>query len=161
MKLKTFVVCSACLSFALLSSCATSTAASSETASTASASTAAPAGKSLYDRLGGMDAIKAVVSDFVDAQAADPKLTHFYAKTDVKYLKGQLSDMLCQASGGPCKYTGMDMKDAHDGRKVQTADFDTTVGHLVDVLNKYKVPAQEQKELLALLGPLKPDIVEK
>ena len=152
MSVKTFVACCACLSLlAVLPSCATT-------------STPAPdkpaGGKSLYDRLGGMDAIKAVVSDFVDAQASDPKLQHFYAKTDTKYLKGQLSDFVCSASGGPCKYTGMDMKDAHDSRQVHEEDFNVTVGHLVDVLNKYKVPEAEQKELLGLLGPLKPDIVE-
>jgi hemoglobin len=122
---------------------------------------AAAGGKSLYDRLGGMDAIKAVINDFIDAQAADPKLARFYAKTDTKYLKGQISDFVCTATGGPCKYAGMDMKDAHDGRHVKEADFNVTVGHLVDTLNKYKVPEAEQKELLALLGPLKPDIVEK
>jgi hemoglobin len=159
--LKTFAVLCACLSFALFSSCATSTAAGPETGATTSGAAAAPAGKSLYDRLGGMDAIKAVVNDFIDAQAADPKLAHFYAKTDTKYLKGQISDMLCAASGGPCKYTGMDMKDAHEGRKVKTADFETTVGHLVATLNKYKVPQKEQDEVLAVLGPLKKDIVQE
>jgi hemoglobin len=154
--MKKLVACCACLSLlAVLPSCATT-------------STPAPApvpdkpagGKSLYERLGGMDAIKAVISDFIDAQASDPKLHHFYEKTDTKYLKGQISDFVCQAAGGPCKYTGMDMKDAHDGRHVHEEDFNVTVGHLVDVLNKYKVPDAEQKELLALLGPLKPDIVE-
>jgi hemoglobin len=156
---KTLAVRCACLALlAVLSSCATTP---------APAAAAAPmpdkpaGGKSLYDRLGGMDAIKAVVSDFIDTQAADPKLQHFYAKTDTKYLKGQISDFICQASGGPCKYTGMDMKDAHDGRHVHEADFNVTVGNLVSVLNKYKVPDAEQKELLALLGPLKPDILEK
>jgi len=157
---KTFAACCALSAAVLLSSCAT-TPAAADTASTASTSSGATAGKSLYERLGGMDAIKAVVSDFIDAQAADPKLAHFYAKTDTKYLKGQISEMLCAASGGPCKYTGMDMKDAHEGRKVKTPDFETTVGHLVATLNKYKVPEQEQKELLALLGPLKKDIVQE
>jgi len=153
--MKTFVACCFCLSLiAVLPSCAT-------TSTPAPAPDKPAAGKSLYDRLGGMDAIKAVVSDFIDAQASDPKLQHFYAKTDTKYLKGQITDFVCQAAGGPCKYTGMDMKDAHDGRHVHDEDFGVTVGHLVDVLNKYKVPEAEQKELLALLGPLKPDIVEK
>ena len=159
--MKTFVACCALSAAVLLSSCATTPAAGADTASTASTASGATAGKSLYERLGGMDAIKAVVNDFIDAQAADPKLAHFYAKTDTKYLKGQISDMLCSASGGPCKYTGMDMKDAHEGRNVKTADFETTVGHLVATLNKYKVPEQEQKELLALLGPLKKDIVKE
>jgi hemoglobin len=153
--MKTLVACCACLSLLVLPSCATTSTPAPEPEKPA------PGGKSLYERLGGMDAIKAVVSDFVDAQAADPKLQHFYAKTDTKYLKGQISDFVCSASGGPCKYTGMDMNDAHDGRHVKEADFNTTVGHLVDVLNKYKVPEPEQKELLALLGPLKPSIVEK
>ena len=159
--MKTLAICCACVSFALLSSCATSTAAGSDTASTSAGAAAAPAGKSLYERLGGLDAIKAVVNDFIDAQASDPKLAQFYVKTDTKYLKGQITDMLCAASGGPCKYTGMDMKDAHDGRKVKSGDFETTVGHLVATLNKYKVPEQEQKEILALLGPMKKDIVQE
>jgi len=153
MKTKTFLACCAGL---FLFACATTS-----TPALAPAPDKPAGGKSLYDRLGGMDAIKAVVSDFIDTQASDPKLHHFYEKTDTKYLKGQMVDFLCQATGGPCKYTGMDMKDAHDGRHVHDEDFGETVGNLVGVLNKYKVPDAEQKELLALLGPLKPDVLEK
>jgi hemoglobin len=117
--------------------------------------------KSLYDRLGGVEAIKAVVSDFIDRQAADPRLSRFYVKTDTKYLKGQISDMLCEVTGGPCKYTGMSMPDAHEGRDVGDADWNAMVENLVATLDHFKVPAQEKQELMGLLGPLKDQIVAK
>jgi len=148
---------SVCLVTFALMSCAHS--GSTETGTASAGATASPSGKSLYDRLGGMDAIKAVVDDFINSTAADPKVNKFFAHTDAAHLKGQISEMLCQATGGPCKYTGMSMKDAHAGRKIASGDFDVVAGHLVDTLNKLKVPEQEQKDLLAIVAPLKSDIV--
>lgn len=154
-------VFSACLIFSavLLQSCATATAASDTSSATAGATAASS--KSLYERLGGMDAIKAVVSDFIDSTASDPRVSNFFGKTDAKYLKGQISDLLCEASGGPCKYTGMSMKDAHSGRGIQGAHFDVVAEHLVKTLDKYKVPEKEKSEVLALVGPMKGDIAEQ
>ncbi|HKW80234.1 MAG TPA: group 1 truncated hemoglobin [Casimicrobiaceae bacterium] len=115
--------------------------------------------KSLYERLGGKDAIVAVVDDFVGNVAADNRINHFFAKTDIPRLKKNLVDQICQATGGPCVYTGRDMVTAHSGMGVSNADFDALVGDLVKTLDKFKVPEKEKGELLAILGPMRPQIV--
>lgn len=124
-------------------------------------STAAPKdGKSLYDRLGGKPAITAVVDQFVANVAADKRINGRFAATDIPKLKRHLVDQVCAASGGPCTYTGRDMKTTHAGMKITQAEFDALVQDLVSSLDKFKVPAQEKSELLGLLGPMKKDIVE-
>ena len=117
--------------------------------------------KSLYERLGGKDAITAVVDDFVGRVAADTRINSFFATTDIPGLKRNLVNQICAASGGPCTYTGRDMKTAHRGMGVTNAHFDALVGDLVTTLNKFKVPEQEKNELLAALGPMRADIVER
>ena len=115
--------------------------------------------KSLYDRLGGKEAITAVVDDFVANVAADNRINGFFAKTDIPRLKRNLVDQICQATGGPCTYAGRDMKTAHKGMGITDADFNALVQDLQKSLNKFKVPDKEQGELLGILGSLKPQIV--
>ena len=117
--------------------------------------------KSLYDRLGGKKAITSVVDEFVSNVAADTAINHFFAHTDINHLKVMLVDQICEATGGPCKYKGKDMKSAHRGMGVATSDFNALVGDLVKALNKFKVPEKEKNELLGALGPMQKDIVEK
>jgi hemoglobin len=120
----------------------------------------APATKSLYDRLGGKDAITAVVDDFVGNVAADKRINKFFAKTDIKKLKGNLVDQISVATGcTTCKYTGKEMKPAHAGMKITEADFNALVEDLVKSLDKFKVPAKEKGELLTPLAAMKGDIV--
>ncbi|HEX7272107.1 MAG TPA: group 1 truncated hemoglobin [Casimicrobiaceae bacterium] len=115
--------------------------------------------KSLYDRLGGKEAITAVVDDFVANVAADKRINGFFAKADIPRLKRNLVDQICQATGGPCTYTGKDMKTAHKGMGITDTDFNALVEDLKKSLDKFKVPAKEQGELLGALGSLKPQIV--
>ena len=117
--------------------------------------------KSLYDRLGGKTAITAVVDDFVGRVAGDTRINGKFANANIPRLKSMLVDQICQASGGPCTYTGRDMKSTHAGMGVSSSDFDALVGDLVATLNKFKVPEREKNELLGALGPMKGDIVEK
>ena len=122
--------------------------------------------KSLYSRLGGKKAIVAVVDEFVSRVAADARINAFFAATAanparLKAFKGKLVDQICMASGGPCKYTGKNMKAAHAGMGVSGADFDALVGDLVGALDKFKVGPHEKDQLLGVLGPMKTDIVEK
>jgi hemoglobin len=117
--------------------------------------------KSLYDRLGGKPAITAVVDDFVGRVAADNRVNGKFANANIPRLKLMLVDQICQASGGPCTYTGRDMKSAHAGMGVTGAEFDALVGDLVATLSKFKVGEREKNELLGALGPMKKDIVEK
>jgi len=121
---------------------------------------------SLYMRLGEKKAITAVVDEFVARVAADKRINSFFAQTAadparLKAFKGKLVDQICMASGGPCKYTGKDMKSAHSGMGVSGADFDALVEDLVAALDKFKVAAHEKDQLVGALGPMKTDIVEK
>jgi hemoglobin len=116
--------------------------------------------KPLYDRLGGKDAITAVVKDFVEQRVAkDDRINAFFKNTDIPDLESKLADQICQASGGPCNYTGKDMKTAHASMKVKDADFNALVEDLKASLDHFKVPAREQQELLGALAPMHDDIV--
>lgn len=117
--------------------------------------------QSLYNRLGGKPLITAVVDDFVARVIADRRINRFFANTDVPPFKAKLVDQICEDSGGPCKYTGKDMKTAHAGMGVANTDFDALVEDLVTTLDKFKVPAKEKGELLGVLGPMRKDIVSK
>ena len=116
--------------------------------------------KSLYDRLGGKPAITTVVDQFVVNVANDKRINERFATTDIHRLKKNLIDQVCMASGGPCTYTGRDMKTTHTGMRITTAYFNALVEDLVASLDKVKVPEAEKKELLGILGPMKKDIVE-
>lgn len=116
--------------------------------------------KPLYDRLGGKPAITAVVDDFVGRVAANNRINGKFANTNILRLKMLLVEQICQASGGPCTYTGRSMKATHAGMGVSSGDFDALVSDLITTLNKFKVPEREKNELLGALGPMKSDIVE-
>jgi len=120
--------------------------------------------KSLYQRLGGYDAIAAVVDDFFGSMMKDPQLSKFFAGhgNDSKGRVRQLTvDFICKAAGGPCVYTGRGMKIVHTGMGISQSDWDVSVKHLVATLDKFKVPQKEKDEVLAMISGLKGDIVEK
>jgi hemoglobin len=119
----------------------------------------APPQKSLYERLGGKPAIQAVVDDFIGNVAADNRINGFFANTNIPRLNSMLVNQICEATGGPCKYTGRDMKSAHAGMGVTEAHFNALVEDLVKSLNKFNVPEKEKNELLNALASMKGDIV--
>ena len=121
----------------------------------------ASAQKSLYERLGGQEAIVAVVEDFVGNVAADKRINHFFSNADPKRVKAKLVEQICAGTGGPCKYTGRDMKSVHKGMGISEDDWKAMVQDLNKSLRKFKVPKQEQGELMAVIAPTKKDIVEK
>lgn len=122
------------------------------------------AGKSLYDRLGGQAAIEAVVGDFLGRLAADTRISNEKVKArlaaiHLPSLKTHFINLVCEASGGPCKYSGRDMTMAHTGLNITAREFDLTIEDLVATLHKFQVGEREQQELLGVLGPMKKDIV--
>ena len=124
--------------------------------------TMGPSEPSLYKRLGGREGIAQVVDDFVVNVTADDRIKGRFASLQppqVFRLKSNLSDLICDATGGPCSYVGRDMKTTHQGMKITEAEWGATVEALVKALDKHKVAKKEQGELLALLGPMKADIV--
>ncbi len=114
---------------------------------------------SLYVRLGKKEAITAVVDEFVSRLAADARIKHRFFNTDVPKLKRLLVELVCMATGGPCKYTGLDMETSHAGMEVVEEEFTALVEDLAGALDKFKVPAKEKGELLGALGPMAPQIV--
>jgi hemoglobin len=120
--------------------------------------------KSLYERLGGYDAISAVVEDFAPKLFGDAKVGRFFVGMSADSRQGFMQknkNLVCKVTGGPCQIISRPAKTTHAGLGITEGDFGVVVQHLVDTLNKFKVPDAEQKELLGIIGTLKPDIVEK
>ena len=115
----------------------------------------------LYDRLGGKGAIAAVVEDFVGRVAKDPRINARFSNTDIPHLKQMLTEQICEASGGPCKYTGKDMKTSHAGLKISDDEFNAMVEDLQAALTALHVATAEQRDLIGAIAPMKPDIVNQ
>jgi hemoglobin len=120
--------------------------------------------KSLYERLGGYDAISAVVNELATRLVTDRKLGVYFkglSNDSKKKLIAHLTDFVCSATGGPCIYTGRDMKTSHEGLGITEGEWERFVKITKEVLDKFKVPAKEQQEFLQAVAPLKSVIVEK
>jgi hemoglobin len=115
---------------------------------------------SLYERLGGVDAIAAVARAFEDRAAKDDRINQKFARTDLERLHQEFVDQLCQDTGGPCTYTGLSMTQAHTNMGVTSGEFDAFMEDLVATLNDFNVGQAEQDELLNDLRPMRADIVE-
>lgn len=121
--------------------------------------------KSLYDRLGGLAPISVVVSDFIDALVPDavlnanPVIDAARKRVPAPYLKYHVTALVCEATGGPCKYHGRGMKEAHAHLNITEREWDRMVTIFKEVLAKHRVPAKETQELLDIVGSTKADIV--
>ena len=118
--------------------------------------------KSLYERLGGYNAIAAVNDDLVGRLVADKQLGRYligHCTDSKKKLRQLIVDMLCEATGGPCIYTGRDMKTMHTGLGITESDWQVSVKLLTATLDKFKVPQKEKEDVFAAVSGLKPDIV--
>ena len=124
----------------------------------------AQAQESLYKRLGGYDAIAAVTDDFIVRLVTNKELSRFFVglSDDSKgKVRDHIIDLVCLKTGGPCTYTGRDMKTSHKGLAITENDWNIMAKLFVETLNKFKVPQKEQDELLAIVATTKKDIVEK
>ena len=119
--------------------------------------------KTLYERLGGYDAIAAVANDLVARLNKDSQLGRFWAhrgEDGVKREKQLLIDFLCESAGGPMYYRGREMLLAHRGMKISESDWNVFLGHAAAALAKFKVPEHEQRDVVAFVQSLKKEIVE-
>lgn len=121
--------------------------------------TGACAAPTLHERLGGQEAVVRIVDELIETYRDDPQAAHLFAKVNFKRLKQKLSEQICSLSGGPCVFDGDDMKNTHAGLPITEADFYRLVERLVAILDRYGVGAREKNELLALLAPMKRDVV--
>jgi hemoglobin len=142
--------------------------AAAASASSVEAQSSEPGGepsKPLYERLGGLKGITMVVDDFIDRLVTNktlnrnPEINAGRKRSPAPYLKYQVSAFMCEVTGGPCKYGGKGMKEAHVHMNITEKEWDVMVGEFKKSLAKYKVPAKEQEELFAIVGKTKPDIV--
>ena len=121
----------------------------------------------LYERLGGPKGITVVVDHFVNQLVANktlnknPAINAGRKSSPAPYLKFQVSQLVCEATGGPCKYTGKGMKESHDKLNITEKEWGVMAQEFQKTLNKFKVPTAEQKELFDIVGKLKGDIVSK
>src|SRR5262245_18809661 len=115
---------------------------------------------SLYDRLGGIDAITAVVRAVANRQLKDDRINQKFARTEPDRLVKEFVDQICEATGGPCTYTGRSMVEAHHNMGVTNGEFEAFVQDVVAVLDDINVGKTEQGDLLNILAPLRPEIVQ-
>jgi len=119
--------------------------------------------KTLYERLGGYDAISAVADDLLPRLQTDSQLARFWqhrGEDGLKREKQLLVDFLCSSAGGPMYYTGRDMKISHEGMTISESDWSRFLGHLNATLQAFQVPQAERDEVVAFVQSTKSDIVE-
>jgi len=120
---------------------------------------------SLYERLGGAYNIATVVDDFIERLLvnatlnANPAIKEARARVPKAGLKFHVTTLVCEVSGGPCKYTGRPMQESHEKLNISQAEWDAMVVDFKATLNKFKVPQREQQELITIVGSTKNDIV--
>lgn len=127
-------------------------------------SPALSAEKSLYERLGGYDGIAAVSDDFLGRLEHDGKLGRFFvglSDDSIGRVRQHVVELVCFASGGPCIYTGRDMKTSHKGLEITGEDWKRMLSLFGETMKAKHVPEKEQKDMAAVVGPLEKDIVEK
>ena len=115
----------------------------------------------LYDQFGGESGMAKVVDEFIGVVVADGRINSFFKNTNIDYLKMQLNNQFCSATGGGCQYSGRDMVSAHAGMGVNTADFNALAEDLQEAMTRQGVSSSAQNKLIAKLAPMQRDIVTK
>ena len=121
--------------------------------------------KSLYERLGGVKPISLVVDDFIDHLVANevlnanPMIKAGRQHSPDAYLKFQVTNLVCQVTGGPCVYTGLGMKESHAHMNITESEWQVMQDEFKKTLDKFQVPEKEQKELFDIIESTKKDIV--
>jgi len=119
--------------------------------------------KTLYERLGGYDAISAVVKDLLPRLMSDSQLGRFWENRGADGINREeqlLIDFLCSSAGGPLLYTGRDNKTSHKGMGISESDWEKFIAHLNATLEKFELPQQERSDVIGFIESTKADIVE-
>ncbi len=131
------------------------------------AAAAATPGNTLYERLGGVYPISVVVDDFIerllvnDTLNANPAINDARRRVPKQGLKFHVTALVCQVTGGPCQYTGRDMGSSHAHLNISETEWQAMLNAFRATLDRFKVPAAEQGELIAIVNGTKPDIVTR
>ena len=113
----------------------------------------------LYSRLGGEKVVRQVVNETIDQASTDPRTKRSFADVKLQRVKDNIHDQICSLTGGGCKYTGDPMDKVHKGLANTEAEMNLVVQWLRDALDRHGVQTREKNELLAILAPMKRDIV--
>lgn len=114
-----------------------------------------------YEQFGGQAGIQAIVDDLLEVILEDDRINFQFAKTDIGRFREKLTEQLCVESGGPCRYTGLSMQEAHAGRHIDDVQFNAIVEDLVEVMERHRVPVAAQNRLLHRLAPMHAEIVKE
>jgi len=117
--------------------------------------------QSLYQQLGEQQGIETIVEEMLYRVGGDERIAHHFAGVDIMRVHKLISEQVCDLSGGPCDYSGEDMKTSHRNMGVDNADFNALVEHLIAAMEKEDVPVSAQNQLLGVLAPMHGDIVEE
>jgi hemoglobin len=118
-------------------------------------------GRTLYDDLGGEAGIRNIVTTTVRLAHADERISFLFEEMNDADLIAQLEDQICHLSGGPCTYEGRDMAEAHSGMDISEAEFDVFVDRFIDAMVEAGVSHPARNRLLALLAPMREDIIHQ
>lgn len=121
---------------------------------------AAQAQATLYEQMGGEAKLRAAVNEFVRIIESDDRINFTFADTDLKKFNQLLYEQLCSLSGGPCRYTGRDMRTSHAKLRITHAQFNALAEDLYSALDRVHVPYRLQNKLIAMLAPMERDIVK-
>ncbi|HEY5799233.1 MAG TPA: group 1 truncated hemoglobin [Burkholderiaceae bacterium] len=127
----------------------------------AHAQAGAPANDAVYQAMGQQEGIKRIVASFVKRVRTDPRVAFQFKDADLDRLHKMLFEQFCNLSGGPCKYTGQDMKESHADMKATNAQFNAVAENLQLAMEEHGVPSHAQNKLIAKLAPMQRDIVTK
>jgi hemoglobin len=122
-------------------------------------SAGARAEKTLYESMGGETVLRTAVDHFADNVQTDNRINFTFAEADISKFKRLIFEQLCNLSGGPCKYTGRDMRTSHAKLKINNAEFNALAEDLYIALDQAGVPYRLQNKLMALLAPMQHQIV--
>lgn len=120
-----------------------------------------PKDDSLYQDLGQHAGIQRIVEGMLLNIARDERIVERFRKIDIERLRDKLVEQFCVEAGGPCRYTGSDMAEAHKGQKLTPSDFNALVEDLIDSMNAQNIPVPVQNRLIARLAPMRGDVINK
>lgn len=125
------------------------------------ASAPPPADDALYQALGGEPGIAALVEELLVRSVDNPRIARHFVETDLVQLHQRLSEQICFEAGGPCRYEGRTMEEAHEGMALTEAEFNALVEDLQDAMDSLQVPTRAQNRLLRRLAPMRAQIIHR
>lgn len=117
--------------------------------------------RTLYDRLGGAPVVAAITDSFIERFADDTRVAPTFAKSDIERFRKFFNEQICNITGGGCPYTGRSMQESHEKLHINESQFNALVEDLQDAMTRQRVPIELQNELIALLAPMRKDIIHR